>query len=127
MTILFKNRPEFRCIPLTAWKIDGLGLIGPESAYLIDPQELKPVEFVWMGCPPHRKIHVALGPVPSGTGLGRPSEVLNPESEFLSGPPPRWSWTQLNLDGAIIYWHLFCFPKHSGFRSKPGLLLPACL
>jgi hypothetical protein len=58
----------------------GLGLLGPESVYLIDPRELKPVGFV--SCPPHRKIHVA---------LDHPSEVSNPESEFLTGPPPGWS------------------------------------
>jgi hypothetical protein len=27
----------------------------------------------------------------------------------------------------MIYWHLFCSPRHSGFRSRPDLLLPSCL
>ena len=60
---------------MTAWKIDGLGLFWPESIYLIDPPELKPVGFVWMGCPPHRKSLLA---------LGRRSEVSNLGSQFFT-------------------------------------------
>jgi hypothetical protein len=61
---------------LTVGKIEGLGLFWPESIYLIDPPELKPVGFVWVGCPPHRKSRVA---------LGRRPEVSNLESRFLVG------------------------------------------
>jgi hypothetical protein len=75
-SIFLENRPEFRCILLTAWKIDGLALLWPESIYLIDPPELKPIGFVWVGCPPNRKSHVA---------LGRRPEVPNLESQFLWG------------------------------------------
>jgi hypothetical protein len=108
---------------LTAWKIDGLGLFWSESIYLIDSPELKPVGFVWIGCPPNRKSHVALGRLAPGWAVGLKSQILNPS--FSRAPPPRLSWIRQNLDGAIIYWHLFCFPRHSGSRSKPDLLLPA--
>src|SRR5271167_3315604 len=91
MTIhFFQNRPKFRCIQLTAWKIGGLGLSWPESIYLIDPPELKPVGFVWMGCPPHRKSHVA---------LGRRSKVSDLESPFVQG-----AFISLVLDAAKPRW-----------------------
>ncbi len=37
--------------------------LGREHVYLIDPPELKPVGFVEMGCPPHRKVP-RRGPLP---------------------------------------------------------------
>jgi hypothetical protein len=61
-SIFFKNRPEFRYIQLTAWKIDALGLFRPEFIYLIDPPELKPVGFVCLGCPPPAEILRRPGP-----------------------------------------------------------------
>jgi hypothetical protein len=103
-----EKQPEFRCFQFTAQNIDGLGLSWPESICLIDPRELKPVGFICVLV--IRKFQVA---------MGRRSEILNLESQFLTGPPPRLSWIPQNLSRAIIYWHLFCFPRHSGSRSKP--------
>ncbi len=116
-SIFLENRPEFRCIQLTAWKIDSLALLWPESFYLIDPPELKPIGFVlgWLSSLSEisRRPWAQYRLVP-GWAAGLKSQTLN--RTFSMGAPPRSSWIPQNLNRAIIYWHLSCFLAHSGFR-----------
>jgi hypothetical protein len=71
----------------------------------IDKTQLKPIGFVSVLLFPESEIP---------TGLGRRSELQIWNSSFSCrlhlpiGVPQ-------NLNGTMIYWHLFCFLKHSGF------------
>src|SRR5271167_4049386 len=119
MTIhFFQNRPKFRCIQLTAWKIDGLGLFWPESIYLIDPPELKPVGFVWVGCPPNRESK-------SLWAVGLKSQFLDTGfSRGLHLVCPGYCKTLIELSYTGIS---FVFRDIPALVPEPDQLLPSCL